>query len=74
LKSSVITTSAAFFRSTELRQTGGLVRDFYVASLDRPLTNNMPDYVEFTLLIYIEVEYLLDKTRFVQKPTKLFLQ
>jgi hypothetical protein len=42
-----ITTSAAFFLSIEFRQTGGLVRDFYVASLDRPLTNNMPDYVEF---------------------------
>jgi len=42
-----ITTSAAFFLSIEFRQTGGLVRDFYVASLDRPLTNNMPNLVEF---------------------------
>jgi hypothetical protein len=42
-----ILTSAAFFLSIEFRQTGGLVRDFYVASLFRPLTNNMPDYVEF---------------------------
>jgi hypothetical protein len=25
-----------------------LVRDFYVAALDRPLTNNMPNFVEFT--------------------------
>src|SRR5262249_39674676 len=24
-----------------------MVRDFYVASLNRPLTNNMPDFVEF---------------------------
>src|SRR5262249_40686337 len=42
-----ITTSAAFFLSIEFKQTGGLVRDFYVASLNRPLTNNMPDFVEF---------------------------
>jgi uncharacterized repeat protein (TIGR01451 family) len=42
-----ITTSAAFFLSLEFRQTGGLVRDFYVATLPRPLTNNMPDFVEF---------------------------
>jgi hypothetical protein len=42
-----ITTSAAFFLSLEFRGTGGLVRDFYVATLNRPLTNNMPDYVEF---------------------------
>jgi len=42
-----ITTSAAFFLSIEFRQTGGMVRDFYVASLNRPLTNNMPDFVEF---------------------------
>jgi len=42
-----ILTSAAFFLSIEFRQTGGLVRDFYVASLFRPLTNNMPDFVEF---------------------------
>jgi len=42
-----ILTSAAFFLSIEFKGTGGLVRDFYVASLLRPLTNNMPDYVEF---------------------------
>jgi CSLREA domain-containing protein len=42
-----IITSAAFFLSIEFRQTGGLVRDFYVASLNRPLTNNMPNFVEF---------------------------
>ena len=44
-----ITTSAAFFLSLEFRQTGGLVRDFYVAALDRPLTANMPNFVEFML-------------------------
>jgi len=42
-----IVTIAAFFLSIEFRQTGGMVRDFYVASLDRPLTNNMPGFVEF---------------------------
>jgi large repetitive protein len=42
-----ITTSAAFFLSIEFRQSGGLVRDFYVAALDRPLTGNMPGFVEF---------------------------
>jgi hypothetical protein len=42
-----IVTSAAFFLSIEFKQTGGLVRDFYVASLNRPVTNNMPDFVEF---------------------------
>ena len=42
-----INTSAAFFLSIEFLQTGGLVCDFYVASLDRPLTNNMPGFVEF---------------------------
>jgi hypothetical protein len=42
-----IITSAAFFLSIEFRQTGGLVRDLYVAALDRPLTNNMPAYLEF---------------------------
>jgi hypothetical protein len=41
-------TSAAFFLSIEFRQTGGLVRDFYVAALDRPATNNMPNLIEFT--------------------------
>src|SRR4029450_83044 len=42
-----ITTSAAFFLAIEFGASGGLVRDFYVATLPRPLTNNMPDYVEF---------------------------
>ena len=42
-----ILTSAAFFLSIEFKGTGGLVRDFYVAALDRPLTNNMPNFVEF---------------------------
>ena len=42
-----ITTSAAFFLSIEFKQTGGTVREFYVAALDRPLTNNMPNFVEF---------------------------
>jgi len=42
-----ITTIAAFFLSIEFKQTGGMVRDFYVAALDRPLTNNMPGFVEF---------------------------
>src|SRR5262249_35475151 len=42
-----ITTSAAFFLSLEFRGTGGLVRDFYVATLPRPATNNMPNFVEF---------------------------
>ncbi len=42
-----ILTSAAFFLSIEFKQTGGTVRDFYVAALDRPLTNNMPGFVEF---------------------------
>jgi hypothetical protein len=40
-------TSAAFFLSIEFKQTGGLVREFYVAALDRPATNNMPNFVEF---------------------------
>jgi len=40
-------TSAAFFLSIEFQSTGNLVRSFYVASLDRPLTNNMPGLVEF---------------------------
>ncbi len=43
-----ITTSAAFLLSIEFRQTGGMVRDFYVAALDRPATNNMPNFAEFT--------------------------
>ena len=42
-----IVTSAAFFLSIEFKGTGGLVREFYVAALDRPLTNNMPNFVEF---------------------------
>jgi uncharacterized repeat protein (TIGR01451 family) len=42
-----INTSAAFFLSIEFKQTGGMVRDFYVAALDRPATNNMPNFVEF---------------------------
>jgi hypothetical protein len=43
-----VITSAAFFLSIEFRGTGGMVRDFYVAALNRPATNNMPDIVEFT--------------------------
>jgi CSLREA domain-containing protein len=43
-----IMTSAAFFLSIEFRQTGGLVLGFYLAALDRPLTNNMPTLTEFT--------------------------
>jgi hypothetical protein len=42
-----INTSAAFFLSIEFQQTGNLVRSFYVATLDRPLTNNMPAFTEF---------------------------
>ena len=42
-----ITTTAAFFLSIEFKQTGGMVRDFYVAALDRPLTNNTSNFVEF---------------------------
>ena len=42
-----IVTSGAFFLSIEFKQTGGMVREFYVAALDRPMTNNMPHYVEF---------------------------
>ena len=42
-----ILTTAAFFLSIEFRQTGGLVRDFYVAALDRPATGNMSNFVEF---------------------------
>ena len=48
LETQRIVTSAAFFLSIEFRQTGGLVRDFYVAALDRPATNNMPNLIEFT--------------------------
>jgi hypothetical protein len=42
-----IVTSAAFFLSIEFQSSGGLVRDFYVAALDRPATGNMPSFVEF---------------------------
>jgi hypothetical protein len=42
-----INTSAAFFLSIEFQSTGNLVRSFYVATLDRPLTNNMPGFAEF---------------------------
>src|SRR5256885_2473814 len=42
-----ILTSAAFFLSIEFQQSGGLVRDFYVAAFDRPATNNMPSFTEF---------------------------
>jgi hypothetical protein len=48
LETQRIITSAAFFLSIEFRQTGGLVRDFYVAALNRPATNNMPNLIEFT--------------------------
>jgi hypothetical protein len=41
-----IHTSAAFFLSIEFQTTGNFVRSFYVAALDRPLTNNMPALVE----------------------------
>jgi hypothetical protein len=43
-----VITSAAFFLSIEFRGTGGLVRDFYVAALNRPASGNMPAFVEFT--------------------------
>jgi hypothetical protein len=42
-----ITTSAAFFLSIEFQSTGNLVRNFYVAALDRPATGNMPALTEF---------------------------
>ena len=42
-----IITSAAFFLSIEFNQTGTFVRSFYVAALDRPATNNMPDLREW---------------------------
>jgi hypothetical protein len=42
-----INTSAAFFLSIEFQQTGNLVRNLYVATLNRPSTNNMPAFVEF---------------------------
>jgi uncharacterized repeat protein (TIGR01451 family) len=42
-----INTSAAFFLSIEFQNSGMLVRNFYVAALNRPATNNMPAFVEF---------------------------
>ncbi|HEY0347215.1 MAG TPA: DUF4214 domain-containing protein [Pyrinomonadaceae bacterium] len=42
-----INVSAAFFLSIEFQTTGNLVRNFYVAALNRPLTNNMPGFTEF---------------------------
>jgi hypothetical protein len=42
-----VITSAAFFLSIEFKETGGLVRDLYVAALNRPATNNMPGLLEF---------------------------
>ena len=42
-----INASAAFFLSIEFQTTGNLVRSFYVAALDRPLTDNMPAFEEF---------------------------
>ena len=42
-----ILTSSAFFLSIEFMQTGTFVRSFYVASLDRPATNNMPAFAEW---------------------------
>jgi hypothetical protein len=42
-----IVTTAAFFLSIEFQQTGNFVRSFYVAALDRPLTNNMEAFIEF---------------------------
>jgi CSLREA domain-containing protein len=42
-----VITSAAFFLSIEFNQTGTFVRSFYVAALDRPATNNMPEIREW---------------------------
>ena len=42
-----INASAAFFLSIEFQTTGNLVRNVYVAALDRPATNNMPAFEEF---------------------------
>jgi hypothetical protein len=39
--------SAAFFLSIEFQTTGNLIRSFYVAALNRPATNNMPEFSEF---------------------------
>lgn len=42
-----INTSAAFFLSIEFQSTGILVRSFYVAALNRPATDGMPEFTEF---------------------------
>jgi len=42
-----INASAAFFLSIEFQTTGNFVRNFYVAALDRPFTDNMPEFEEF---------------------------
>jgi hypothetical protein len=42
-----LNTAAAFFLSIEFQQSGNFVRSFYVAALDRPLTNNMAAFIEF---------------------------
>jgi hypothetical protein len=42
-----VITSAAFFLSIEFLQTGTFVRSFYVAALDRPVTNNAPALIEW---------------------------
>jgi hypothetical protein len=42
-----VITSAAFFLSIEFMQSGTFVRSFYVATLDRPATNNMPTFIEW---------------------------
>jgi hypothetical protein len=42
-----VNVSAAFFLSIEFQTTGNLVRSAYVAALDRPATNNMPNFIEF---------------------------
>ena len=42
-----INVSASFFLSIEFQSTGKLVRSFYVAALNRPATNGMPEFLEF---------------------------
>jgi len=42
-----INVSAAFFLSIEFQSTGILVRSFYVAALNRPATDGMPEFTEF---------------------------
>ena len=42
-----ILTSSAFFLSIEFMQSGTFVRNAYVATLDRPATNNMPGFTEW---------------------------